>query len=442
MRKNLLAILFVFILAFTIAPPQALACAMKLTPDKPSVTVGEVVSLSLELTLTHRTCVLPIEQTVIKITGGEILDPGVWKKGSPNILEFKVRFTQPGDAVVRIERDCSKDGLHTTQTTVKVSAKTGTEAAASPVVSVADATTAAASSMVAASPATASAPEKSDRSLSWQQALTAWWPTYAHHFLSWLAIFTAGLILFLRKKQTLRKPLLLFSLLLTGFYLGGCPTPVGSWYYLLTGNRGVMGLVLFLLTVPVLISLFWGRVFCGWMCPIGAVQEFINFKRFRFNLPTAADRPLKLLKYLLLLGFSLATIWTGINYFGHHEPFKTLFNFDGSTLSFILLALILGWSIVTERPFCRYICPLGAILAITSRFSRCKVSPDKAACVHCRLCAKNGCCPTGALRIENSGAEALPVIDSAECIRCGKCKLSCPRNAISDGRTRSNSSSG
>ena len=421
MKKNLLFILLIFVLAFTVAPSQALACAMKLTPDSPTASVGDVVTLRLELTLIHRTCVLPVEQTVIKVTGGEIIDPGVWKKGSPNALEFKVKFTQPGDATVRIERNCSKDGLHTIETTVKVSAKPAiTAAPAATVLPPPTSTT-----------ATASAPEKSDRSLSWQQAFTAWWPAYAAHFLSWLAVFTAGLILFLGKKHNLRKPLLLFSLLLTGFYLGGCPTPVGSWYYLLTGNRGVMGLVLFLLLVPILLSLFWGRIFCGWMCPIGAMQELISSKRFRVKMPLVADRSLKKLKYLLLAGFSLATLWTGVNYFGHHEPFKTLFNFNGSTLSFVLLALVLAWSIVTERPFCRYICPLGAILAITSRCSRCKVSPDRSTCVHCHLCAKSGCCPTGALRMDSTGPAALPVIDAAECIHCGKCGQKCPRNALS-----------
>ena len=422
MKKNLLFILLIFVLAFTVAPSQALACAMKLTPDSPTASVGDVVTLRLELTLIHRTCVLPVEQTVIKVTGGEIVDPGVWKKGSPNALEFKVKFTQPGDAKVRIERNCSKDGLHTTETTVKVSAKPAiTAAPAATVLPPPTSTT-----------ATASAPEKSDRSLSWQQAFTAWWPAYAAHFLSWLAVFTAGLILFLGKKHNLRKPLLFFSLLLTGFYLGGCPTPVGSWYYLLTGNRGVMGLVLFLLLVPILLSLFWGRIFCGWMCPIGAAQELISNKRFRVKMPIAVDQPLKKLKYLLLAGFSLVTLWTGVNYFGHHEPFKTLFNFDGSTLSFVLLALVLAWSIVTERPFCRYICPLGAILAITSRCSRCKVSLDRSTCVHCHLCAKSGCCPTGALRMESTGPAALPVIDAAECIHCGKCGQKCPRNALSE----------
>lgn len=422
MKKNLLFILLIFVLAFTVAPSQALACAMKLTPDSPTASVGDVVTLRLELTLIHRTCVLPVEQTVIKVTGGEIVDPGVWKKGSPNALEFKVKFTQPGDAKVRIERNCSKDGLHTTETTVKVSAKPGITSA--PAATVLPPST--------SIPVAASAPEKSSRSLSWQQALTAWWPAYADHFLSWLAVFTAGLILFLGKKHNLRKPLLLFSLLLTGFYLGGCPTPVGSWYYLLTGNRGVMGLVLFLLLVPILLSLFWGRIFCGWMCPIGAAQELISNKRFRVKMPIAVDQPLKKLKYLLLAGFSLATLWTGVNYFGHHEPFKTLFNFDGSTLSFVLLALVLAWSIVTERPFCRYICPLAAILAITSRCSRCKVSLDRSTCVHCHLCAKSGCCPTGALRMESTGPAALPVIDAAECIHCGKCGQKCPKNALSE----------
>ena len=112
--------------------------------------------------------------------------------------------------------------------------------------------------------------------VSWQQALTGWWPAYTEHFFAWLSVFTVGLFLFLGRKHSLRLPLLFASLLLTGFYLGGCPTPVGSWYYLLTGNRGVMGLVLFLLLVPVLLSLFRGRVFCGYICPLGAILSITS----------------------------------------------------------------------------------------------------------------------------------------------------------------------
>ncbi len=440
MKRNRLLVFTVFFLLLSVWPAYALACAMKLTPASPSVNVGDIVTLRLERTTTHRTCVLPLEQTTIKVSGGEVIDPGTWKKGSPDVLEFKVRFTQAGSATVRIERNCPKDGLQTTQTTLQVTEK---RAAAKSDTPPGTSTTSTTSTTSNASASTVSAPvpddsaehsDKSGRTFSWQQGLTGWWPQYSSHFLSWLAVFTAGMILFLRQIHPLRQPLLLFSLILTGFYLGGCPTPVGAWYYLLAGNRGILGLVLFLLIVPVLLSFFWGRVFCGWMCPIGATQELLKAKKIRWMPPARIDRVLRTLKFILLILFSGITFWTGINYWGHHEPFKTLFNFDGSSFSFILLILAAGWSVVSDRPFCRYFCPLGAILSVTSRFSLSRIQPEEALCAHCSLCAKENCCPVGAVRMPGEEKSNLPAIDPSECIRCGKCVELCPRGALTSRR--------
>ena len=67
MKKNLLFILLIFVLAFTVAPSQALACAMKLTPNSPTNSVGDEVTLLLDVTLIHRTCMLPVELKVKKV---------------------------------------------------------------------------------------------------------------------------------------------------------------------------------------------------------------------------------------------------------------------------------------------------------------------------------------------------------------------------------------
>ena len=107
MKRNLLFLSTALILFLLFSPSVALACSMKLTPSTPAASVGETITFRLERALTHRNCVLPIEQTQIKVTGGEVVDAGVWKKGNPDVLEFKVRFTQPGDSLIRIERDCS-----------------------------------------------------------------------------------------------------------------------------------------------------------------------------------------------------------------------------------------------------------------------------------------------------------------------------------------------
>lgn len=417
--KFLLSALCCLILFY---PLTAFACTMKLTSNTPSVSIGENIAFRLERTATHRTCVLPLEQTTIKVSGGEVVDPGIWKKGNPDILEFVVRFTQAGTGKVVIERNCPKEGLLTTQATITVSEKTsGSEKAAA----------AKPAQPVTADTATKAASPK-DAAISWQMGLASWWPDYAEPFLIWLSIFALGLILHLRKAYSLRVPLLVVSLILTGFYLGGCPCPVGAWYYLLSANKDIFGLVLLLLLIPVVLTIFRGRIFCGWMCPIGAIQELLKAESINRELAPATDKMLRKLKYLLLIVFSLATLWAGINYWSHFEPFKSLFNFSGTTISIILLVIVLAWSIVLGRPFCRYFCPLGAILALTSRFSLTKIIPDSSKCVHCGICVKSRCCPTSAIEMNVQDQDSLPVVDAAECIRCGKCINICPRKALNE----------
>lgn len=422
MKKFLNILLSALCCLILFYPLTAFACTMKLTSTTTSVFAGENITFRLERTATHRTCVVPLEQTTIKVSGGEVVDPGIWKKGNPDILEFVVRFTQAGTGKVVIERNCPKEGLLTTQATITVSEKTsGSEksATAKPDLPISADT----------APKTAS-PGGAD--ISWQMGLTSWWPDYAEPFLIWLFIFALGLILHLRKAYSLRVPLLVVSLILTGFYLGGCPCPVGAWYYLLSANKDIFGLVLLLLLIPVVLTIFRGRIFCGWMCPIGAIQELLKAESINRELAPATDKMLRKLKYLLLIVFSLATLWAGINYWSHFEPFKSLFNFSGTTISIILLVIVLAWSIVLGRPFCRYFCPLGAILALTSRFSLTKIIPDSSKCVHCGICVKSHCCPTSAIKMNFQDKDSLPVIDTAECIRCGKCINICPRKALNE----------
>ena len=420
--KILLSALCCLILFY---PLTAFACTMKLTRTTPSVFAGENITFRLKRTATHRTCVVPLEQTTIKVSGGEVVDPGIWKKGNPDILEFVVRFTQAGTGKVVVERNCPKEGLLTTQATITVSEKTtGSEktAAVKPELPI--------SADKATKPAS-----PGGTNISWQMGLTSWWPDYAEPFLIWVFIFTLGLILHLRKAYSLRVPLLVVSLIMTGFYLGGCPCPVGAWYYLLSANKRIFGLVLLMLLIPVLLALFRGRIFCGWMCPIGAIQELLKAEKINWEFEPATDKMLRKLKYLLLIVFSLATLWTGVNYWQHFEPFKSLFNFSGTTISIILLVIVLAWSIVLGRPFCRYFCPLGAILALTSRFSLAKIVPDSSKCVHCGICVKSHCCPTSAIEINVQDKDSLPVIDAAECIRCGKCINICPRKAFNENQS-------
>jgi NosR/NirI family transcriptional regulator, nitrous oxide reductase regulator len=173
--------------------------------------------------------------------------------------------------------------------------------------------------------------------------------------------------------------------------------------------------------------LVWGRgLFCGWLCPYGSLSELsfkiagaLGLKRFQFALPMVWHNRLRWLKYgifALLIAVSFYSIGTAEK-MAEVEPFKSTFLVGGvwnRAWPFVLYwgaLFVLGLFI--ERPFCKYLCPLGAGLAIptTFRFFGLK---RKAECTSCHACQK-GC---GSLAIDDAG-----VIDRRECLLCLECQI-------------------
>lgn len=456
-----------------IPPAPAAACEMFLSPSGFAAKVGDTVAFKLERYTTHRQCVLPLEQTRITVTGGGVSNPGVWKKGSPDVLNFTVKFTKAGSALVRVERNCPKVGIMTVEArgTVSPAAAAGQEQTASapdsaPVKAAEPASPAPtpaptgepdsrAAAPVLPAPSVATEKETEPAAGNQEQELpievlvpdlpaaaasetsgseAAAGLLSSRHFQLWLIFIVGGLLLFLTRLSLLRKGFLFLGVVLLGFYLGACPGPVGAVYYLLLGNPLFRDLAIALLALPVLISLLWGRVFCGWSCPLGAVQEFMFGQRWAWRPSAAVDRGLKLIKYPLLLGLAYHLWRSGENLWGRYEPFRVLFNFDWQWLGVLLLAVTLAAAIVLERPFCRYVCPLGAILSLTSgpAWQRIEAADEK--CKGCRQCGQ-GICPMGAITLSGSAAAAnRPRVDNRECIRCLRCVEQCRFKALYVGR--------
>jgi NosR/NirI family transcriptional regulator, nitrous oxide reductase regulator len=411
-------------------PLQATACNLVLNPTNFTTQSGEIISFHLERYKTHNVCVTPLEETKIIVVGGEVVDPGKWVVGIPDVLNFKVKFIKQGNATVRIERYCTKVGLMTVEArgtvslanTSLVNPPAGTsEIPASPVTSnsnVDNATVPVANS-------------DNQEVLAQTSILSKFISNITYDSLSlklWYIFFIAGMILFLFKFQQLRKPFMLLSVVIIGFYLGGCPEPVGTPFMLLIGNSSLFKIALILLIIPVGISLIWGRGFCGWICPLGAVQELIFSEKGFQNLPDKVDNNLKWLKYLVLAAFLYLSWSTGRNIWAEYEPFKVLFNFEGTIPAIVILVITILLSIILERPFCRYICPFGAILTISSRFAPYKVRIDGNICKGCKSCSKN-VCPVNAITMQDDKSK-LPVIDNLECIKCLRCEDHCRFKAL------------
>jgi len=204
-------------------------------------------------------------------------------------------------------------------------------------------------------------------------------------------------------------------------------------YWLLTGHvSAIHPAAMFLLIAFVAISFLFRKAFCSWLCPIGTISEVLarlGQKVFRrnFHLHRWIDIPLRGLKYLLL-GFFVWAVSsmsaTAIASF-MHSPYGVIA--DVKMLNFFrhigevgltVLGVLVVASILVQNFWCRYLCPYGALLGLSSIFSPAKIRRNPDACIDCAKCAK--ACPS-VLPVDK-----LVTIKSAECTGCLECVAVCP----------------
>jgi len=196
-------------------------------------------------------------------------------------------------------------------------------------------------------------------------------------------------------------------------------------------NNGVWESILFepiyiiLVTFIVISTLIWGRgIFCGWICPFGTIQDLIykvtkiaNLNKY--EIPDYIHKKLIFLKYIILSLIVLSTIYaTGNNLLIKIEPFETIFVHKFNTSHILLLwsLTIFVFIFYIERGFCRYICPTGAALALTSQFQVINWLTFNKSCGSKSCLACNPHCPTKAIKKDGS-------INSKECIQCLSCQI-------------------
>ena len=223
------------------------------------------------------------------------------------------------------------------------------------------------------------------------------------------------------------------SIVFVGFGAMAQPsiTQVLTWFHSLlfqwTWSLFLSDPFIFLFWIFIIVTVFlFGRgLFCGWMCPFGSLSEAIykvarkvGFKRFQRQVPQRWHDRLKWLKYIIFFGLIAVSMFSmGLaEKLSEVEPFKTTFLvgvFNRPWPYGLFVAAILGLSIFIERPYCKYICPLGASLAMPSTF-RWFGLKRKQDCNSCKACAV-GC---GAQAIDADGR-----IDHRECLHCLDCMI-------------------
>ncbi|MBL4796834.1 MAG: regulatory protein NosR [Oleispira sp.] len=240
------------------------------------------------------------------------------------------------------------------------------------------------------------------------------------------------LVTFPRFLHAFRRAFLIYTVLFVGWYSLGQVSIVN----VLTFMKALMSdfhwqtflldPIIFCIWMFIAVTiLLWGRgIFCGWLCPFGALQELVGelavkLKIPQYVVPFAIHERLWAIKYLILFalfGLSLESLQTAEVY-AEVEPFKTVFllNFDRDWPFILYASALIFVSIFSRKVYCRYVCPLGAAIAIPSGIRLFDWLKRRKECGEpCQLCAVE--CEIGA--IEKNGE-----INLRECHHCLDCQV-------------------
>ena len=216
-----------------------------------------------------------------------------------------------------------------------------------------------------------------------------------------LLVLLMGFVAWAVIKRGVRWPVIavsLFSVAYFGFFRKGCVCSIGSVQNvalaLVDPSYAISFTVLLMFVLPVLFTLFFGRVFCAGVCPFGALQELVNIKNYK--LSKAVTKVLGLIPWIYLALAVLFAMTNSAFIICRFDPFVGIFRFGGDLGLIVFGALLLITSIFTGRPFCRFICPYGALLSLFARVSIFKLELTKKQCINCELC--HNACPVDAIK--------------------------------------------
>ena len=219
---------------------------------------------------------------------------------------------------------------------------------------------------------------------------------------------------------------------------GACP--IGSFQAVVGSSK--FGFSYYITGFLILLGVLLGRFICGFLCPFGWLQELLH-KIPSKKLSTKKLKPLTYLKYIILLLAVVLLPAFAVNDVGMGDPFFCKYICPQGVLEgaiplslvnegiraalgtlfvqklFILLAVV-ALSILFYRPFCKWICPLGAFYALLNKISLLEIKMDEQKCVSCGKCAAS--C--------KMDVDVRKTPNHAECIRCGKCITACPAEAL------------
>ena len=216
-----------------------------------------------------------------------------------------------------------------------------------------------------------------------------------------LLVALMGIVTWALYKKHTRGPIFWVSLISVGyfgFFREGCVCSIGSIQNialaLVDDSYHLPLTVLLFFLLPILFAYLFGRVFCAGVCPFGALQELVNVKNYRIS--EAITAALKVIPWLYLIFAVLYAVTRSQFIICQFDPFIGIFRLGGDMGLILFGALLLVMSIFTGRPFCRFLCPYGALLSLFSSVSIWKIKLTRKSCINCELCHNS--CPVDAIR--------------------------------------------
>lgn len=244
----------------------------------------------------------------------------------------------------------------------------------------------------------------------------------------------AGIFVRYEKTRKLRPLFLLSAVVILGFYRGG-PGIISSFQNTILVFMGEYwkwtAAVLFFGTL--ILTYFFGKVFCGWICYLGAIQEFLYISKVKILQTEKAQKIMRYIRYVLLATILIQLIITQSIEWSKIGPFKVIFNlYSPNITGYILLAILLISSLFIHRPFCKMVCPAGLIFGWITKIPGASVLGINESCAGCKTC--NTSCKINAITRDGK----ISKLDNQECIMCGECMNDCKIKSIQPFKNNKN----
>ncbi len=221
------------------------------------------------------------------------------------------------------------------------------------------------------------------------------------NYIDVLVLFLAlSIITWLILKKRSRKGVFwmsIFSLGYFGFYKAGCVCAIGSVQNVTLGlfdsTYHIPLMVIAFFALPLLFALFFGRVFCAGVCPLGALQDIFAFKPMKVK--PWIQKALGLIPFIYL-GLAILYAATATDFIiCRYDPFVGFFRMDATFAMFLAGGILLLVGVLVARPYCRFLCPYAVLLNWCSRVSKKHISITPTECIQCKLCEDS--CPFDAI---------------------------------------------